>query len=337
MNRQSGFTLLEVLVVIGIMGFIAAMVAPRFGGLRDTASQTIRDSNQQRMTAAVASYWESNEVFPSGLVNLVYEDGTEDEYTAGRYIRPTHEGNLIHEGKVTFDQSFFTRLKPEVHILDSEEASALRRMGIMTLYNLNSYDYDGINESVVTPVGSAGREDRMRQAGRGITDNDPRIRAGLGVLMVGLGASTSATAASWSGQAATDANGTGIKTTGWTHPESIGRIILGLGPETELVKKDIISSAGLCPDGISNIRTAWNHYSLLLPRLQATVNRMNEATHSGGLAHLATITAKPENGPEREFNLLNAQPRYRFSVYSPAGLLGNDPENNLMWEIKDPD
>ena len=35
MNRQSGFTLLELLVVIGIMGFIAAMVRPMLGTLNE--------------------------------------------------------------------------------------------------------------------------------------------------------------------------------------------------------------------------------------------------------------------------------------------------------------
>jgi prepilin-type N-terminal cleavage/methylation domain-containing protein len=331
MKRQSGFTLLELLVVIGIMGLIAAMVAPRFGGLRAGAGEVIRDNNQQRVTAAVASYWEDNEVFPSGLVNLVYEDGDVNEYLANRYVLPTHEGNLVHEGKVTFDEAFITRLKPRVHILDEQEARALRRMGIMTLYNLNSYNYEGVSESTTKITNT---HDRMRQVGHDVEDDDPRIRAGLGVLMVGMGSDTSASASNWSGTAATDA---GIKTNGWTHPESIGRIILGLGPETDLVKKDMISSAGLCPDGISNDRTTWNHYSLLMPRLQATVDRMNAATHSGGLAYMTTITAKPENGPEREFNLLNAQPRYRFNVFSPAGLLGQDPENGLTWTITETD
>ncbi|WP_158269834.1 type II secretion system protein [Desulfonatronum sp. SC1] len=331
MKRQSGFTLLEVLIVIGIMGLIAAMVSPRFGGIRDAAGVVIRDNNQQRMTAAVASYWEDHEVFPSGLVNLVYEDGGPDEYDrSARYKMPTHEGNLVHEGKVTFDEDFFTRLNLRVHILNEDEARELRRMGIMTLYNLNSYDYHGVDEGVVTPIVEGDREDRMRQVGRGVNDDDPRIRADLGVLMVGLGWDTSVGPASWIGPATTEAS---IRTTGWTHPDSIGRIILGLGPETELINKDIISSAGLCPDGLRNDRTTWNHYSLLLPRLQATVDRMN-ATSS--LDHLKMITARPANGPVREFNLLTVQPRYRFNIYSPSGLLGNDPENNLTWEIIDP-
>jgi len=332
MIKQSGFTLLEVLIVIAIMGFIAAMVAPRFGGLKEGAGVVIRDNNQQRMTAAVASYWEENEAFPSGLVNLVYEDNSEGEYTGtGRYKLPTSEVDLLDEGLVTFDQGFVGRLKPAVHILDSAEAFDLRRMGLMMLYNLNTYDYTGVNTGV-TQITS--KRDRMRQVGQGLEEDPPlpRIRAGLGVLMVGLGASTSANPASWAGPAATEA---GIKTNGWTHPESIGRIILGLGPESELVTSDIITSAGQCPDGLSNKRTTWNHYSILLPRLQATVNRMKDAGVSPSLDYLATITAKPENGPEREFDLLDVQPLYRFNVYSPSGLLGNDPENNLTWAITD--
>ena len=45
MTNQKGFTLLEMLVVIMIMGFLLAMIAPRFAGIFGDSEDTICDSN----------------------------------------------------------------------------------------------------------------------------------------------------------------------------------------------------------------------------------------------------------------------------------------------------
>ncbi len=52
-NNQKGFTLLEILVVVAIMGFIAAMVAPRFAGIVGGTEEVVCDSNQQRLVVLI--------------------------------------------------------------------------------------------------------------------------------------------------------------------------------------------------------------------------------------------------------------------------------------------
>ncbi len=47
-NNQKGFTLLEILVVLTIMGFLIAMVAPRLAGISGDAVDTVCDTNQNQ-------------------------------------------------------------------------------------------------------------------------------------------------------------------------------------------------------------------------------------------------------------------------------------------------
>ena len=59
-NSQKGFTLLEILVVLTIMGFLIAMVAPRLAGIGNSAVDTVCDTNQNRMVTYMSSYGSVN-------------------------------------------------------------------------------------------------------------------------------------------------------------------------------------------------------------------------------------------------------------------------------------
>jgi prepilin-type N-terminal cleavage/methylation domain-containing protein len=329
MSKQSGFTLLEVLIVVAIMGLIAAMVAPRFAGLRGDSEVVIRDTNQGRMASALSGYWENFDRFPSGLTNLVYSDSSAAEFGGRAYYKMptnTQDLELFDRGTVTLGESFIDRLKPEVHVLNTDEARALRQLGLTTVINLNAYDYDGVKaETVVIPL-----------ANRTARQKFTNVQEGLGVLMVGLGALDADETGDWTGRAA---NSTDILVdTDWTSPDAIGRIILGLGPDSDLIAKEIISAAGMCPEGLANERTSWNHYVILLPRLAETVARMTDADGDplGDFAHLEEITAESNggnNGIERIFNLLEPQSRTRFHIYSPAGHRWQDDLDRTMWEV----
>lgn len=323
MSKQSGFTLLEILVVVVIMGFIASMVAWRFAGQRDAAVVVVRDTNQQRITAVVASYLDRQNGYPSGLVNLVDEQGLVDEFAGQeRYLMPTSELDLVLDDnnvRVSFPADFMDRLKPEVHVLSAAEAEALRRMKLTRAYNLNRYDYQGID-----PVQIAVEvENRLP----GLRESD--IQSGLGVLMIGLGADHTTLETTWIGQAATQED---LRShDDWITPNAIGRILIGLGQETDLVTSGMLASAGLCPQGMANQHTTWNHYNLLLPRLTPTVERLQASPQ---LAHLETITATSSTGQTRTFNLHQPQPLDNFAIYSPFGLRWGDEGKDEKWRVE---
>ncbi|WP_028571444.1 type II secretion system protein [Desulfonatronum lacustre] len=320
MNRkkgQLGFTLLEILVVVAIMGFLVAMVAPRFAGITDGTVDVVCDTNQQRMIAALSAYNEQKGTLPGGMVNLVDEEGPLTDGIAAGYLRPTHTGELEYpdEGQATFFEEFYERNLFQVHILDEDEVKELRTLGIGSVYNLNAYNYEGLDPAAGYTEATDQQDPLRRQA----------VNTGMGVLMVGMGAEDATS--SLEGPAAVDA--AGILDTDydeWGNPDWLGRIILGVGPDSSLIKEGMISAAGLCPGGINNDQVYWNNYNVLLPRLEATVAR-----YDGSM--MTYLFAKASGGSYREFDLTEAQEGYMFLTQCPEGHRFATPDEFSEWAI----
>lgn len=70
-NRSTGFTLIEILVVIAIIGILAAIIFPILSSVKSAAKKTVCQSNLKQMHAAFqlyASDWEDTFPCPGGLV-----------------------------------------------------------------------------------------------------------------------------------------------------------------------------------------------------------------------------------------------------------------------------
>ncbi|TWI76717.1 prepilin-type N-terminal cleavage/methylation domain-containing protein [Desulfobotulus alkaliphilus] len=320
--NQKGFTLLEILVVVAIMGFLVAMVAPRFAGIVGNTEELVCDTNQQRMVAAVATYYETKGGLPSGLVNLVDQNTEDDSYQI-----PTHTGQLefSDEGKATFDDEFIDRNLFAVHHLSGAEANRIRRLGIGSVYNLNAYNYEGIDEDEYDFIDSDDRAAPLNRA---------RVAEGLGVLMVGMGASDQDAYLAFSPSVSRNTT-TGILEFGgegyaeWGNPEWLGRIFFGVGADSALVKEGMLSAAGLCPEGLNDDQITWNHYGILLPRLKETVDRMTDEFRGD----LEQVIAKANGGAYRTFNLAKAQQGFEFVTQCPEGHMYPESEDFEEWAI----
>lgn len=64
-NKKSGFTLVEMLIVIVIIGILASALIPRLNSARGRANDTARKADLQQVSAVMVSYSIDNGVFPS--------------------------------------------------------------------------------------------------------------------------------------------------------------------------------------------------------------------------------------------------------------------------------
>ena len=252
-GSQHGFTLLEILVVLTIMGFLVAMVAPRLSMVGTDAVDTVCDTNQNRSVTYLATYFQkTNGSLPNHLTNLVSYNGTTAAYTPEVSDEDPDDGN-----KGVFAEEFALRNNFSAHTLNAAEAAELAGLGIDTVFNLN----DPEDAHTDAPF--------MDEAA---------IGEGTVVSMVGMGAvDTSATLLKTANNNV-EGTDTAVVEYGWGEPEKLGRIVLGLGPESDLVKDGIVSNAAHCPGGLQNSdNVSYNDYNLVVPRLAATVKRLPPA------------------------------------------------------------
>jgi len=81
MPNQSGFTLIELILVMVIIGLLAALVVPKFVDLSDSAKATECKANQAAVEAAAAiTYADSamagNAMFPKKLNAAMFRHGS---------------------------------------------------------------------------------------------------------------------------------------------------------------------------------------------------------------------------------------------------------------------
>jgi prepilin-type N-terminal cleavage/methylation domain-containing protein len=277
---QRGFTLLEILVVLTIMGFLIAMVAPRLAGISTDASETVCDSNKNRAKTFVSSFYEKFNRYPNGLTNLVMTDGADlaaaNADDAGYQI-PYCSDDDPDNGAEVMPFGHNNQYKFMIHRLNADEAAELKTLGITKVFNLNDYAAESVNGAAAAGRSAAATSgDRVSnwRSITAVTDKRPsmescEVGAGVGVAMCGCGIDTVGGTAPITVQVER----------GWAEEDIFGRIVFGLGPESELVTSGIVSNAAHCPGSIQNADNfTWGGYYLILPRLKATSTRLTTAT-----------------------------------------------------------
>ena len=83
--KKRGFTLLEMLAVVTILGIIAAVVVPRFTNFTDTSKTNIAKHHMSQLNALIERHYIDHSAWPADLAELV-TDGYLD-------VVPTHPDN----------------------------------------------------------------------------------------------------------------------------------------------------------------------------------------------------------------------------------------------------
>ena len=68
---KKGFSLLELLAVVTILGIIASIIVPRVTISSDTAKNKVQEHQIATMNAAIERFYVDNNAFPTALADLV--------------------------------------------------------------------------------------------------------------------------------------------------------------------------------------------------------------------------------------------------------------------------
>ena len=270
MKNSEGFTLLEILVVLTIMGFLIAMVAPRLAGISDGAVDTVCDSNQSRMLQLTSAWFQQKNRYPDKMTNLV------DQVAGATFQVPAVSDGNPDNGPESLADEFMKRNHFRIHYLNADEAKELKDLGLANVLNLNAYTaYNDAGSAFKTDTGGVSyngtitgpTEVALSNTATKLPPMQQRLlNSGVGVLMIGTGAPGAALGQVFPALP---------MERGWGENDGIGRMVFGFGPESELAKSGITAGAGHCPGGIQNAdNVTYNDYNIVMPRLEATETRM---------------------------------------------------------------
>ncbi len=313
-SRKGAFTLIEILVVLVIMGFLISLVAPKLAGVAEEAVDVTNKTSLQRFSDAINEYLKTKKsggVLPSALTNLIRTDqlgfaGVPDATARLVYTTDNNAGNRVDP----LSQEFTERMLPVKHVLNATEAKQLSGFIGKAVINLEAYDTADLTNRAATPV-----ETYVRS----------QVQAGLPVMMIGAGFDGPADtdAVTW-GQGATvtmdgttvtvdetalvstlavagdnvGAGGTGgsnyVSGTAKTYArigeaKNVLRIVMGVSNRNMLVVKGFLDESGVSSAQKSNSgKFTYGSYSVILPRLEATVDRFLNTTDNG-VAYVDTL------------------------------------------------
>ncbi|MGL4465391.1 MAG: DUF1559 domain-containing protein, partial [Planctomycetia bacterium] len=119
MNRRRGFTLVEVLVVVGLIGLLLALLLPALQQAREAANRAACAANLKQIGVAINAYVEVHGLYPT---SCMASGNLPDGRAYGRDSATTHSLILPHLGtEAVYDNINFD--------FTSQDSSILRRHG----------------------------------------------------------------------------------------------------------------------------------------------------------------------------------------------------------------
>ena len=119
---DSGFTLIEIIAVLVILGVIAALAVPRYVDLENNARQKAVDTVTSEINARESLTWANHKISGSGFVSdaKIFSDINyifDPNYTWNSGDPTTSGGTLNFKGEAfSFSRSAATHLKPAVWV-----------------------------------------------------------------------------------------------------------------------------------------------------------------------------------------------------------------------------
>lgn len=91
LNKEEGFTLVELLIVIAILGILIALAVPRMSGISDSARDRAIEANKRTLVSAATMWYAQN---PGGTATWTGQSGEGWEPYLQEY--PTGPGGVSY-------------------------------------------------------------------------------------------------------------------------------------------------------------------------------------------------------------------------------------------------
>ncbi len=310
-SKQSGFTLMELLIVIAILGLLLGLIAPRLGGITASTADNVCDTNNKGIRGMTALFLETNGTLPSGLTNMVEYSAADTAVLASIQNAATPYDADAGTGEEVISAAFAGRNYPGLYEISQAEFQDLAALGVTTVHNLVGWD-----ATAATPAARAMHEGNLA--------------AGSPVMMLGVGGGDTPALVDINSADYFDAMPGATSTFGADgtiagNPSWWGRIAMAVNDKCDLVTSGLITASALCPTAVlAEGLFSHEEFFIILPRLQGTVDRADMIALAGTIANTSWVAATEggtaiANGELVEVAYLEAQEAWQFEVACPEG------------------
>jgi hypothetical protein len=343
---ERAFTALELLIVLVIIGFFVAMLAPKLEDMFDDATIKISDTNKKR-TTRFERMWQvergngmnkySAKVGNNFTNIIAYYTGGGHGSSLTQWLFPSvAEENQPQDGAEELAFSFMNRLKVYRHLLNDEEVAELHDMGLTHIFTLKSEE---------DPWGGGFSPSAKLER--------QEVRSGMRVLMIGAG--RWASGGWWNCEA--DENWTvggawGSRVESYVEPDRSGstdippyedgiaypnlmyRMLVAVGEDCDLVKDGVVINEGRSPDAMAQEEHyTFANYVVVLPRLRSTVEDLcSSDAQNRSSCPKRIVAVRDVDGDVEEKEWLVADPLLH-SAQDPEDYMVLSPEGFKMLDL----
>lgn len=144
---RSGFTLIELMVVIAIIAILAAILFPAFAGARESARRSSTMTNMSKLAQAVTAYELDNREYPEYLFGPAVSKADGTPFGGAPYYTMRDAASIVNRGT------------PSIDLPTSTIASRIRRIYSKGLFPQYIRDIDAFTSPNNTVLTSDGPDD----------------------------------------------------------------------------------------------------------------------------------------------------------------------------------